>query len=359
MKLGLLGFNSPRSTNLELTARTKNLGIYRPESNAHIQASNGNISSYTVYTSTQAQLSFGDNTETSLRSITFSIDGTKLYVVGDATNTVYQYSLSVPWDINSLTTSPSEIKEISEYVRSRTSNLQTLQNPNGIQFNSLGTKMSIVDNFNNKIVQFSLSIPWNVSTATIPNSAPWPMVSTFNSVPDETFGNRIDDDIYFSPDGQYLLILGYNSNTRIRSMYRYELIPGRTAGDIGTSSDIYDVPNSDNENYIFVDSMPLTEFNVSSTFRDLSMSGMTFSPNGTKLFTCGLTRAWIYSFNLSAPYTPTDIEPLKIDEYLYIGGLSGIDLAPYAIFMNPHGDGFDIYSAGLTNVVWQWKLILK
>jgi hypothetical protein len=156
MKLGLLGFNSPRSTNLELTARTKNLGIYRPESNAHIQASNGNISSYTVYTSTQAQLSFGDNTETSLRSITFSIDGTKLYVVGDATNTVYQYSLSVPWDINSLTTSPSEIKEISEYVRSRTSNLQTLQNPNGIQFNSLGTKMSIVDNFNNKIVQFSL-----------------------------------------------------------------------------------------------------------------------------------------------------------------------------------------------------------
>jgi len=84
----------------------------------------------------------------------FSSDGTKLYFLGNATDNVYQYSLSTPWDISNV--SQEATLDISSHSNA----------PHGIFFNPDGTKMFVVDMLGNgKICQYNLSTPWDITTA--------------------------------------------------------------------------------------------------------------------------------------------------------------------------------------------------
>jgi hypothetical protein len=96
--------------------------------------------------------------ETSPTAASISADGTKLYIVGTVQKVVYQYALSSAWDISTavLDGSPGNSVSISSEDSS----------PSTIQFKSDGTKMYIGGDTNNKIFQYSLSIAWEVSSAT-------------------------------------------------------------------------------------------------------------------------------------------------------------------------------------------------
>lgn len=79
-------------------------------------------------------------------------DGTKIYVVGDATNTIYQYSLSNAYNVTSISYNNifSTISEDSS--------------PKTIQFNTDGTKMYMLGTATNKIYQYILNTPFDIST---------------------------------------------------------------------------------------------------------------------------------------------------------------------------------------------------
>ena len=95
MKLGLLGFSGD-----SVKSRTDNLGIYRPESNRHIQGSNnGKIRTYQFYGQFQTLTHISSTTLQSITGLSFKPDGTYVYVLSDGTNTVHQYTLTTPWDI--------------------------------------------------------------------------------------------------------------------------------------------------------------------------------------------------------------------------------------------------------------------
>jgi hypothetical protein len=81
-------------------------------------------------------------------------DGTKMYIVSYSTNLVYQYSLSTAWNI-----STASYDSVSFSVASQDSTAE------GIFLNSDGTKMYILGAASNKVFQYSLSTAWDLSTA--------------------------------------------------------------------------------------------------------------------------------------------------------------------------------------------------
>jgi hypothetical protein len=88
-------------------------------------------------------------------------DGTKMYIVGSTNDRVYEYSLGTPWNVSTAGLTTS--------VLLGTGTLQnlplTLTAPVGIDFNASGTKMYIMDQTRDVVARFDLLTPWDISTA--------------------------------------------------------------------------------------------------------------------------------------------------------------------------------------------------
>ena len=86
--------------------------------------------------------------ETVPRGLTFNNDGTKMFVVGDNGNDINVYTLSVGFDLTSTVTHVGEF-DISDQET----------NPQGIAFNTTGTKMFIVGNAGDAVSYTHLTLP--------------------------------------------------------------------------------------------------------------------------------------------------------------------------------------------------------
>ena len=96
--------------------------------------------------------------ESTKRDITFNNDGTKMYIIGSAQDAVKEYSLSTAFNVSSATYTQDF------YVGTEDAN------PYGIAFNNDGTKMYIVGNTTDSVYEYILSTAFNVSTATLNQS---------------------------------------------------------------------------------------------------------------------------------------------------------------------------------------------
>ena len=126
----------------------------------------------------------------SAEALTFNHDGTKMYLVGRGGNTVHQYTLFPAWDI-----STASYDNISFSVATQDSD------PLGIAFNNDGTKMYITGTSTNSVHQYTLSTPWDISTATYDSVA-------FDVSLQESFCQGVS----FKPDGTKMFIIGSSSD---------------------------------------------------------------------------------------------------------------------------------------------------
>ena len=110
-------------------------------------------SAYDVSTMSYSNVSFVTTSQdSSARGIEFSPDGTKLYMVGAAANTIFQYTLSTPFDLSS-----ASYDNKSYGVHS---------GPMHMVLHSAGTKMIVVTSgTNDRLYQYSLSTAYDISTA--------------------------------------------------------------------------------------------------------------------------------------------------------------------------------------------------
>ena len=92
--------------------------------------------------------------ETGPRGLAFSSDGTKFFVAGYQGNDVGEYSMSTAWDVST-----------ASYVDAFSLSSQTGQGVMGLDFNTDGTKMFVVSYANDSIYEYHLSTGWDVSTA--------------------------------------------------------------------------------------------------------------------------------------------------------------------------------------------------
>ena len=119
------------------------------------------------------------------RGLFFKADGTKMYVLGDAGDSVFQYTLSTSWDV-----STSSYDSVSLSVSAQDNS------PRDLYISPDGTKMYIAGGTGDEVNEYSLSTAWDISTASY--------VQVFSVSAQDT----APEGIFFKPDGTKMYILG-------------------------------------------------------------------------------------------------------------------------------------------------------
>jgi 6-phosphogluconolactonase (cycloisomerase 2 family) len=123
----------------------------------------------------------------------FNSDGSKMYVAGIDSTTIYEYTLSTGWDVSS-----------ASYVHGFSVSSQEA-NPYEVNFNPDGDKMYIVGSGSDAVFEYDLSTAGNVSTA-VYNSVSFSVASQETS----PYSFR------FKSDGSKLYVIGFGT-----TVYQY------------------------------------------------------------------------------------------------------------------------------------------
>lgn len=148
-------------------------------------------SAWDVSTASYDSVSFSVASQAGQPYISFGDDGARIYVSDNTSDAIYQYSLSAAWDISS-----ASYDSVSFSVSSQ----DTV--PQGIFIKSNGTKLYLVGFGNDSVFQYSLSTAWDLS------SISYDSVS-FSFLSQETQGRSV----FLSPNGTKMFIVGTDSDT--------------------------------------------------------------------------------------------------------------------------------------------------
>ena len=198
------------------------------------------------------ELYVGAQATTGGTSIAVSSDGTKLYVTSNASDIVYQYTLSTPFDL-STGSYASKSKDVSAQA----------DGSSGIVFMDSGSKMLVCGQTNERVYQYELSTAWDISTA------------SYSSLSlDVSSQTTAPVGIAINQNAKRILVGGYLTHNVIQYSASSEF-------DISTAS---------------YDSLSL---DVSAQIGASNMNGIAFSADGRKLFAgSDASFGFIYEYNL-------------------------------------------------------------
>ena len=191
--------------------------------------------------------------ETSPEAIAFKPDGLSMYIVGRTNDTIYQYTLTSPFDITTA----------SYASKSFTTNEG---NPRSIAFSPDGTKMIYGGSSGQSIRYNTLSTAWDISTASL--------VYTFAVGSQDTWPSGIA----YNADGTKMFMIGQNSSR----IYEYSL----------------------NTPYVLDGNTTYTNNNFLASPAGGPV-GMSFNSDGTKIFVADANSAKFYQFDLTSAYDIT------------------------------------------------------
>jgi sugar lactone lactonase YvrE len=289
-----------------------------------------------VSTATYASKSFSVTfQDTAPHGIFFKDDGLTMYMIGQTTDAVYQYTLSTAWDVSTAAyasktksvateeTAPTALffkpdglkmyvtgisgDDVNEYDLSTAWDVSTAvflrvstavgeSNPGGLWFKDDGTIMYVTGSSTDSIREFSLSTAWNVSTISFVRS----LGVGFESAP---------SGITFKDDGTELYLLGTTNDVV------YEIQLG-TAWNVSTAKAFINV--------VGVESSP---------------RGIDINSDGTLLFLSGNSGNVIRKYTLSTAY---ELGTATSSQTFSVGGIYGVHV---------FADGLRIYATTDTNGV--------
>ena len=174
------------------------------------------------------------------QGMAFSSDGTKMFVVGDQNNVIIEYTLSPAFDVSSAVFVPPAFSVASEDGI-----------PTGMAFSDDGTKMFVIGDSGNNINEYTLTTAFDVSTASYDGDIERFSFSSERSYP---------TDMAFSNDGTQMFVLD-NTNDEINEY---------------TLSTPFDISNATSTDVIF-----------SVTEEEDFPLGIAFSNDGAKMFVVG------------------------------------------------------------------------
>ena len=126
--------------------------------------------------------------ESTPRGLTFKTDGTKMYIVGFFSNTVFAYDLGTAWDVSTKSYNSESFSVATQETQ-----------PESLFFKPDGTKMFVVGSIGDDVNEYSLSTAWDVSTASY--------VQNFSVSSQQTAPTGI----FFKSDGDRMYIVGTTS----------------------------------------------------------------------------------------------------------------------------------------------------
>jgi sugar lactone lactonase YvrE len=219
--------------------------------------------------------------ETRPMGLFFKPDGTEMYVVGDNSDNLHQYSLSTAWDISTA----SFLQSLSVVAQDTF--------PKDVFFKPDGLRLYIVGSDGNDVAQRDLTTAWDISTTN---------TSFTNFL---TNGQESDPEgVSFKADGTKMYVVGAGD-----VVYEYNL---STAWDVTTAS-------------------YLQSLNASSG--DSDQQGITFKPDGTKMYLIGNQQNQVDEYNLG----PTTTLTLPSSVSQTTSALSGTSRVTYEFFTTDGG----------------------
>ena len=340
-----------------------------------------------VSTASYDSVSFNATEETNVSGVTFKTDGTIMYVVGTGTFHVHQYTLSTAWDLSTASYANKEFNFYSED-----------HSPNGVTFKPDGTKIYMVGDGNDKVFQYSLSTAWDVSTASydskefsitedtqskevLLNSDGTKMyvlgitndnvhqyslstaydisTASYDSVEASTSQEGSGQGIVFGDNGAKLYLCGTANNT----VYQYSTDQTTNTLDLSTGS-VFEINSTSNiqvglsnpaasgtvsQGTLLLKVIDLLRWNLSAaTFsQSASVSANTsqpndlaFKPDGTKMYMVDYSGREIVEYNLS---TAWDISSVSYDG---VFSVSTTEASPTGVAFKP--DGTKMYVTGFS-----------
>ena len=236
-----------------------------------VGTSSDSVHQYTLTTAFDLSTASYDSVSFSVSSqdaspigLTLSNNGTKMYVVGNSSDSIYQYTLTTVFDL-----STASYDSVSFSVSSQDAS------PIDIAFNNDGTKMYMVGIGSDSVHQYTLTTAFDLSTA------------SYDSV---SFSVASQDtqpyNIVFNNNGTKMYVVGISSD----SVHQYAL---STAFDLSTAS--YDS----------------VSFSVSS--QDTAPYGMVFNNEGTKMYVVGNSDT-IYQYSTALTTNTLDLSTGSVFE---------------------------------------------
>lgn len=182
------------------------------------------------------------------QGLAFKADGTKMYILGGGSESIYQYTLPTPWSL------------VGASYDSASHNITPQGSaPRELQFKPDGTKMYDAEIATGAYIkQFSLLTPWVITSTSYDSSD-----LSVNAQEPGTLG------LHFRPDGTSVFIIGNNND----SVHQYDMsVPWSVSSGVFNSS-----------------------FSVNA--QDTSPSSIVFNPSGTKFYIVGYTNATIFQYS--------------------------------------------------------------
>jgi|5B_taG_2_1085324.scaffolds.fasta_scaffold04300_3 sugar lactone lactonase YvrE len=142
--------------------------------------------------------------------VQFKSDGTKMYVTGQTADKTFQYSLSTPYDVSTASYDSVELNHATQASNA---------NPYDLFFKTDGTKLYVMFGVNDTVYQYSLSSAWDLSTASY-DSVNFSVASQESGEP---------GGLAFSDDGSKMYACGEGQGT----VFQYTL---STPWDLSTAS---------------------------------------------------------------------------------------------------------------------------
>ena len=206
-----------------------------------------------ISTATYSGTSLVVSTNTYPVGMYFKDDGSTLYLTDLVGIHVDQYSLSTAWDITS-----------ASYVQAFSVTAQDT-GPVGVSFKNDGTKMFVMGQSGDEVIEYALSTAWDISTASYTQS----FFVTAQAVLPRGF--------FFHPDGTSFFVADDTTDT----IYRYDMT---TSWDISTA-------------YI--------NGSLSVSSQISSARTLLFNTDGTILYVLCSTNDAVYQYGMTSNATPT------------------------------------------------------
>lgn len=218
---------------------------------------------------------------------TISYDGTKLYMLGFGGKAIYQYTMSTPFDVSTATYDNVSLAVGDAF-------------PYTVSINNDGTRIYYVGGGADLVYQYNLSVPLDLTTATSAGSLDPITASPYSST--------------FSSDGSKLFVVDYINAV----IYQYSV---STPFELSTAT---------------YDSVSL---NISTEGQAVNVA---FNSDGSKLYTIDSMASLIYNYTLTTPF---DLSTASYDEVStpisQDSGPTGIDFSKDETIVYIHGRGSD------------------
>jgi WD40 repeat protein len=223
-------------------------------------------------------------------SVRFKPDGTKMFATGTTNDNFVEYALSTPWDI----TTATYTNAIGVQV----------QNPECMLFSADGSQVFAFGTTNSVVGRFDLPTPWTLAGASYQGT------TSFSSQVSSNYGKGMA----FNGDGTKFYVVSGTG----QSIYQYTL---STAYDVDTRS--YDS----------------VAFGTSPN--SINPEDMAFNGDGTKLYICAYGPDTVAEYDLTTPY--------DISSVTYVSSMSVLSEVAVVNGMAFKPDGSSLFVTGQTN----------